>query len=74
MFGAHVCPWSVEYDDPTRNPAAVGLSVSFHPTKTVPDRLITIVGSTCHAYGDEPSVIRMFGKNGMIDAGVDAAR
>jgi len=25
---------------------------------------MTIVGSTCQAYGDEPSVTRMFGKNG----------
>src|SRR5437667_518048 len=72
MLLAQVRPLSVEYDDPTRYPAASGPFVSFHPTKTVPDPFTTIVGSTCHAYGDEPSVILMFGSNGPIASGVEA--
>src|SRR5437667_854885 len=72
MLLAQVRPLSVEYDDPTRYPAASGPFVSFHPTKTVPDSFQTIVGSTCHPNGDEPSVILMFGSNGPIASGVEA--
>jgi hypothetical protein len=37
-------------------------AASFHPTKIVPDRFTTIVGSTCQRYGDVASVTRTFGE------------
>src|SRR5467141_510909 len=65
MLGAQVMPWSVEYDEPTRKPAASGPSVSFQPANMVPERLMTIVGSTWYLYGELPSVTLTFGKNGI---------
>src|SRR2546422_2090962 len=71
IFGAHVFPWLVEKEAPTRYPAVSAPVVSFQPTKTVPVLFTTIVGSTCQSYGDVPSVILMFGKNGTVDVGND---
>src|SRR5438552_6487819 len=73
MFGAHDTPWSVEYEAPTRTPAVSGPVVSFHPTKMVPASLMTIVGSTCQANGDDPSVIFTFGSNGATAVGAGLA-
>jgi hypothetical protein len=73
MFGAHVAPLSAEYEAPTRRPAAVAPFVSFQPRKILPAELIAIVGSTWSVYGDEPSVILMFGKNGCDDDGTAPA-
>src|SRR5437870_11952600 len=67
IFGAHVFPWLVEKEAPTRHPAVSRPVVSFQPPKTVPVLFTSIVGSTCQLYGDVPSVILMFGKNGTVD-------
>jgi len=69
IFGAHVFPWLVEKEAPTRYPAVSAPVVSFQPTKTVPVLFTTIVGSTCQLYGDVPYVILMFGRNGTVDVG-----
>src|SRR2546422_2920104 len=73
IFGAHVFPWLVEKEAPTRYPAVSAPVVSFQPTKTVPVLFTTIVGSTCQLYGDEPSVTLMFGKKGTTEDGVGPA-
>src|SRR2546427_12352467 len=63
-FGAQVIPPFAEYENATRCPPPLCVRASFHPTKTRPAELITIVGSTWKLYPVPPEFTRTFVENG----------